>query len=133
MENTDLETIAGRLKSLISELGFTTRKFEIECGITKSTLSKAISEKRSMGVDKINLITQRFPEVNAGWLVSGQGKMFLNAKHLNDVVREDGASYNPTSKLMARIISTAVSDPNFEEELLRDLDRIVLNKEKDSK
>jgi hypothetical protein len=133
MENTDNKEFIIRLKSLIDELGMSISRFEKEIAAGSSSIQKAIKEERSIGVDRVNLIIKRFPEVNAGWLISGQGEMFLNVSH-NNTVNEAGTEYMSTSKIMARIISTAVSDPMFEDDLLDALDEAIkkrgLRKEK---
>ncbi|WP_179944165.1 hypothetical protein [Nonlabens tegetincola] len=105
------------------------RKFEMECGITEGTLSKAMSGNRAIGIDKIDLITKRYPDVNAGWIVSGQGEMYISMSHSK--VEEEPDEYLSTSKIVARIISTAVRDPHFEDDLLDALDEVVKKKEID--
>jgi transcriptional regulator with XRE-family HTH domain len=125
METTENKTFGNRIKSLIDEYKMSIRQFEKECDINTGTLSKAIKDERAIGVDKINLILKRFPEVNAGWLISGQGDMFLNISHKKTSVNESGAHYMSTSKIMARIISTAVSDPMFEDDLLDALEETI--------
>lgn len=123
-----MESFTKRLKCLIEEYHLSIRAFEKEVAITEGTLQKAIRNKSVIGIDKIKLITDRYPEVNAGWLVSGQGNMFLDMKS-TDKVAEPLARYMSNSQLLARIISNAVRDPHFEEDLLNDLDKVVKDRE----
>ncbi len=64
-----------RLDLIIRELGLSGRAFERECGLTNGSYA---SIGDGVGVDKLNKILFRYPQLSAEWIVSGTGKMFKN-------------------------------------------------------
>jgi len=64
-----------RLKQFIEYKGFSIRSFEIECGVNNSTIKSAIRNNGSIGSDKLTKIVEKFPDLDANWLLSGKGTM----------------------------------------------------------
>lgn len=64
-----------RLKQFIEYKGFSIRGFEIECGVNESTIKSAIRNNGSLGSDKLIKIVEKFPDLDANWLLSGKGSM----------------------------------------------------------
>lgn len=64
-----------RLKQFIEYKGFSIRGFEIECGVNNSTIKSAIRNNGSLGSDKLEKIVEKFPDLDANWLLSGKGSM----------------------------------------------------------
>jgi hypothetical protein len=83
MEN---ETVKDRLISFIKFKGLNKNKFEALCGLSKRYVSNI---SVSIQPDKIKKISLTFPELNTGWLLSGEGEMLKEDVYLPDVLMED--------------------------------------------
>lgn len=64
-----------RLKQFIEYKGFSVRAFEQECGVNNSTIKSAIRNNGALGSDKLIKIVEKFPELDANWLLLGKGSM----------------------------------------------------------
>lgn len=65
-------TVKERLKEFIKHTGLSVNKFEQLCGLGKSYVGNM---RVSMQPDKIQKIVRKFPELNSGWLLTGEGEM----------------------------------------------------------
>lgn len=72
MENTVKE----RLIAFIWYKGITKNKFEALCGLSKRYVSNI---SRSISPDVAERISLTFPDLNMGWVMTGEGKMIKEA------------------------------------------------------
>lgn len=72
MENTVKE----RLIAFIGYKGITKNKFETLCGLSKRYVSNI---SRSISPDVVERISLTFPDLNMGWVMTGEGKMIKEA------------------------------------------------------
>ena len=70
-----------RLKEFISKEGLSVRKFESSINASYSYVN---SISRSIGIDKIQNISEVYPKLNLTWLLTGKGEMTLKEYTLND-------------------------------------------------
>lgn len=68
------ETVKDRLILFIESKGLSKNKFEEICGLSKRYVSNI---SVSLQPDKIKKISLKFPELNTGWLMTGEGEMLL--------------------------------------------------------
>lgn len=66
------QTIKSRLILFISHLGMGQGRFEKACELPNGYVSNI---RVSITPKKLQQITEHFPELNAGWLMTGEGKM----------------------------------------------------------
>ena len=66
------ETVKDRLILFIESKGLSKNKFEEICGLSKRYVSNI---SVSIQPDKIKKISLKFPELNTGWLMTGEGEM----------------------------------------------------------
>ena len=69
-------TVKERLKEFIKHTGLSINKFEQLCELGKSYVGNM---RVSMQPDKVQKIVQKFPELNSGWLLTGEGEMLRTA------------------------------------------------------
>lgn len=74
---TENQTIKERLISFIAYLGMGQGKFEKECGLANGYVNNI---RKSVSPDKLQIIARRFPELNSGWLMTGEGEMLRSAE-----------------------------------------------------
>lgn len=84
--NMAKESVKERLISFIRFKGLSKNKFEELCGLSKRYVSNI---SVSIQPDKIEKISLVFPELNTGWLLSGEGEMLKEGVCLSDILTED--------------------------------------------
>lgn len=75
---TDNQTIKERLISFISYLGIGQGKFEKNCGLANAYVANI---RKSITPEKLQKIAQQYPELNTGWLMTGEGAMLKSVSH----------------------------------------------------
>ncbi|MDR2921606.1 MAG: XRE family transcriptional regulator [Tannerella sp.] len=61
-----------RIKYFLKESGISQRKFEIAIGKSNGYVNNIV---KTISVDVLNSISKAYPELNADWLMTGEGKM----------------------------------------------------------
>ncbi len=64
-----------RIKQFINYIGFTNQKFEKIVGFSNGAFSSQLRNNKTIGVDKLENILSKFPELNPEWLLTGRGHM----------------------------------------------------------
>lgn len=72
MEQTQNQTVKERLKSFIDYKKISVRAFEAACGLSYGFVGNM---RNSMQPDKLMKIVHCFPELNPGWIMTGDGDM----------------------------------------------------------
>ncbi len=70
------KTVKERLAAFIEFKGLSKNKFEQMCGLSRRYASNI---SRSIQPDKIEKISLAFPDLNTGWLLTGEGGMLKDA------------------------------------------------------
>lgn len=65
-----------RLNQIIEQKGLTATKFAALIGVNASTISHILAGRNKPGFDIINNIAKTFPDINLGWLITGNGSMY---------------------------------------------------------
>lgn len=76
MESTENQSVKERLKSYIKFKNISVRSFESTCGFSYGFVGNM---RNSMQPDKILRISHCFPDLNAGWLITGEGEMLKDS------------------------------------------------------
>ena len=92
-----------RLKQFIEYKGFSVRAFEKECGVNNSTIKSAIRNNGALGSDKLIKIVEKFPELDANWLLLGKGSM-IRGEYLTNTEPSPKAQKNTKSDENSNIL-----------------------------
>ncbi len=65
-----------RLKQLIKQQRMNSAQFASEIGIAASSLHHIVSGRNNPSLEVIQKILKRFPNINAEWLINGNGKPY---------------------------------------------------------
>lgn len=65
-----------RIKSLIAQMGLSTRAFALSCGLRQNTLSNQLNGMRELSLSTVMAILSAYPDVSSEWLLKGEGEMF---------------------------------------------------------
>lgn len=74
-------SVKDRLKEFISSLNITNQKFEIECGLSNGYIANM---RKGVGDDALERISNRYPELNKSWLLTGEGEMLKSGSSTAD-------------------------------------------------
>lgn len=76
-------SIGARLKQYIDAAGITINQVTVRCGLTPGALNKALrDETKGLHSDTIAAILRGYPDLNAHWLLTGEGEM-RNTGHVS--------------------------------------------------
>lgn len=67
-----MQTLQERLKIFITSLDSSVLAFENKCGMAPGTVNKMSNKSRPKTLEKIH---KQFPQLNMGWLQTGEGQM----------------------------------------------------------
>lgn len=65
-----------RLDVLLKEVNLSPSQFADEIGVQKATISHIISGRNNPSLDFIQKVLDRFPEINAEWVINGKGDIW---------------------------------------------------------
>lgn len=86
------------MEKLIDVLNLTQLALAELVGLSQGYISQQVTGKREIAKRVTNYITKNYKNVNIGWLMSGDGEMFLKAKdEILTIVEEPGARYEARS------------------------------------
>lgn len=96
--------LKSRIKALCCHFGLSIREFERECQLNRGNISNMTG---ALGSDKIAKIITRFPEINAYWLLTGEGPMLNSVAEQSDVDQEMGINLHtmePSHQELIRLL-----------------------------
>lgn len=112
-------SVKKRLKEFIKYKGISVRSFEIKCGLSNSYISNM---RVSIQPEKISCIAEQFPELNMGWLMTGEGEMIKTVQQDSpvktvtipadawDVIQKQANSLEMKDRQMDELISIIKKD-----------------------
>lgn len=83
------DSVLQRVIELISSLNLSKNAFASQIGMEQTTVNNQLIGKRSISIDLILNILSSFPEVNAEWLMRGEGNMLKSDKDLQKVTEKE--------------------------------------------
>ena len=98
-----------RLICFIRSKNISKNKFEIDCGLSKRYVSNIRVSIQPNVIEKISLI---FPELNVGWLLTGEGEMLKT-----EIVKTPDVKLVDTNFLLDRIEKLAIRNNELEKEV----------------
>lgn len=65
-----------RIQRIIDEENMTPSRFADEVGLNRPAVSHILNGRNNPGLDALQRIINRFPNINANWLITGKGNMY---------------------------------------------------------
>lgn len=73
-----MNKISFRLRHIIDSQGLTIRKFAEIIDASNGTISKCLRDNTDISSNWLTKILTTFPNINAYWLLTGEGEMYVN-------------------------------------------------------
>jgi len=90
-----IKNTRGRLLYFIeNQLNISVLEFEKKINAPRGSINRFVNSDTNMGYDKIEKISNCYPELNMDWLISGEGEMLENR---SNIVSEPEATYHKSS------------------------------------
>lgn len=90
-------SVSNRFEALIKALGYNKNSFAKALNTNNVTIGRIINENRKPSYETLELVLQHFGNINANWLLTGEGEMFL-VKTDHDQVHEAAQDDVPAEK-----------------------------------
>lgn len=114
--------ITKRIKEFISYKDMRISLFERNCGLANGYVNQI---KRSIGDEKLKVISEKYPELNITWMLTGVGEM-LNTKEreseIEDNIAENG-DYNENMK--NKKSNSCINDMSEEGTINQRIERVI--------
>lgn len=107
-----------RLRRYIAHSGLSERQFCLSIGVSTSFVANI---SKSIQPDKVNRISKQFPELNMGWVLTGEGEMLNNLSVQNTEESE--------SNVIKAILLTLEMQRESNRKLMEQMDRILKTNE----
>ena len=122
-------SVKERLKQYIEHKKMSVRSFEKVCGLSYGYINNM---RVSMQPDKVENIAMHFPDLNTGWLLTGEGTMLKENRlekmsgtlSLKDVVSEKPSEYTNYKEEVFRLREECNRKANRIIELMEEVERL---------
>ena len=84
-----METILDRIEQFAENQGVKIGAFEKKIGASKGVLSRAIAQKTDIQSKWLSKLVENFPQIDANWLLTGEGSMYRDTTVMNDAAPPD--------------------------------------------
>ena len=116
--------ISERLRELAKAENIRMGQFEAKYGFSQGYLAKNLNNPKSLNSDSVANIIKDFPEVNARWLMTGQGEMYITKDDLQ-TLHENIKSRDREIKALTRRIEILEQDLDEKKTIIKYLERKV--------
>ena len=117
-------SVKNRIKELIKSHGITVKAFENSIHASNGYVN---SISKSIGLDKIEKIVEKYPNINLNWLLTGQGEMLVSAPKTN--LTTD--SILDLTEYLFDNNETLMADPVFREYIQSNIITLEIEREKE--
>lgn len=126
------ETVKERLSEYLKAKRITKAEFGRSIGVSASYVTSMRDNGRaSIGVEKIERIRQKYPDLNIEWLLTGSGKMYNEAGISQNVIGDDNvalAGHNlrmETSKILEKAFDEIQAQRKMTQKAQEQVDRLL--------
>lgn len=101
---------SNRLQQFIQVIGETPTSLESKIGVSKGAIYKAVKNGKKVGVEILEKILLRYPNLNLNWLVTGSGLMFRPLVQIENIpgpaFKEDAPAYHSIPKAKIWVVNS---------------------------
>lgn len=106
-----------RIIQFLSENNLSSTKFADKIGVQRSSISHILSGRNKPSFDFIEKMLLAYPELDAQWLITGKGNMFVNQPSLfNTVDNDNEENLTPRESNIQTSSKDYMQKPEYEEQ-----------------
>lgn len=115
-----------RLQEYITTKGISLNKLSLELGLSNSYFSKMVRNSGSIGSDIIEKIIRLYPDLNADWLLTGNGCMIKNvpSQNFSEQDLECPPFLSPSCRGQKKETDEDINELNYPDDLKIHIDQI---------
>ena len=98
-----MEIILDRIEQFAEKQGIKIGALEKKIGASKGVLSRAIAQKTDIQSKWLSKLVENFPQIDANWLLTGEGSMYRSSGVLN-------AASPPDRDEVVRLLREKITD-----------------------
>ena len=125
--------IVERIKEFIDYKGISVAAFERSIGMSNASFGKSLKNKGAIGTDKLENILTIYPDINASWLLTGEGSMLKSSTPNTDGASPSPSESSPKAKKSEKTSSTEdtaafLTYMDKKDQLIKEKDAIIEQK-----
>lgn len=88
-----------RILRIIEEKNLTSSRFADEVGLNRPAVSHILNGRNNPGLEALQRILKRFPDISGTWLITGEGSMYQTNSSLdnNPTLFDESPEFTPLS------------------------------------
>ncbi len=103
-----------RILQFLKEKNFSSTKLADLINVQRSSISHILSGRNKPSFDFIQKFLNKFPEIDAQWLITGKGTMFTNSSVTEQLSYPDKNEHNLFTALESDIQKPIINTPEIE-------------------
>jgi len=107
-----------RIKTYLDHKGIKISAFEKSVGLSNGSFGGQLKKNRTIGIDKLENILMTYPDLNAHWVITGEGNMLIGEHEETQKVAQQ--HYERTTDSLNRVIAAQQKTIAALEKLLMD-------------
>ena len=110
--------IGQRIKELIKQEDLTQDAFSLKTGVTRQTINNAVNGKNEPSGEVLSKILIAFPNLNARWLITGEGFIYDKAIPPGSIIKNDKILYanEPQENYQTKLLALKKENARLTEE-----------------
>lgn len=124
MSDLDVYNVKGRLKDFCKMLNINISQFEKSLNVANGYVN---SISRSIGIDKLALIVEKYPNINIEWLLLGRGSITKDGKNIaiNQDIKDNSNNIKGHNNIIDQHKSESIETTIILKQIIEDKDKII--------
>jgi hypothetical protein len=123
------QTVKERLMTYIKYLGIGQTKFEARCSLSNGYVNNI---RKSISPDKLQIIVRENPDLNPGWLMTGEGEMLRSTANTQNVNGSENFTqtgnvtiHSSNDDTLAKVLDELAAQRRMNEKSQEQIDRLI--------
>lgn len=124
MNNIDIYNVKGRVKDFCKILNITIVQFEKSINVSNGYVN---SISRNIGIDKLALIVEKYPNLNIEWLLLGKGSATKDGQNIaiNQDIKDNSNNIKGHNNIIDQHKSESTETTHILKQIINDKDKVI--------